>query len=71
MSQNVDIGDVVQLKSGGPKMTVAAGPGNFGLICLWFSGDELKNAEFPQAALVKASTTPASTELSGSGTPAQ
>lgn len=41
-------GDVVQLKSGGPKMTVYAvspSPGG-GLWCKWFDGAALQKGEF-------------------------
>lgn len=46
------IGDVVQLKSGGPKMTIAnEEQGEF--ICLWFSGDERMSGKFPRESLIK------------------
>jgi uncharacterized protein YodC (DUF2158 family) len=48
-------GDVVQLASGGAKMTVA-GPGQRGcLTCLWFTeGGRLDRADLPEEVLVKA-----------------
>jgi uncharacterized protein YodC (DUF2158 family) len=49
------LGDVVQLKSGGPAMTVVgfAGPGDAQIECQWFTL-EMKPAKaiFPEAALV-------------------
>jgi uncharacterized protein YodC (DUF2158 family) len=45
------IGDVVQLKSGGPNMTIEsdAGEGNF--VCQWFDGSEVKRTTFQGASL--------------------
>ena len=47
-------GDVVVLKSGGPRMT-ASHEGNDGWMCVWFSGDELKHGRFEPECLVLAS----------------
>jgi uncharacterized protein YodC (DUF2158 family) len=44
------VGDVVQLKSGGPKMTVEEIRGD-GLLCCWFAGAEKKFGDFPADAL--------------------
>jgi uncharacterized protein YodC (DUF2158 family) len=50
----MEIGDVVQLKSGGPSMTVesitkeTAGPV---VRCMWFDDAELKRGIFPAATL--------------------
>lgn len=54
------VGDVVQLKSGGPYMTIhnigsyadSGGPEN-GANCIWFSKDIKDNAVFDVDALVK------------------
>jgi uncharacterized protein YodC (DUF2158 family) len=46
-------GDVVQLKSGGPKMTiisVAASDGDYR--CAWFSGSKHETGYFPHESLV-------------------
>jgi uncharacterized protein YodC (DUF2158 family) len=44
-------GDVVQLKSGGPKMTVG-GYNNLGhVVCKWFAGTESKHGMFAQDSL--------------------
>lgn len=48
-------GDTVQLKSGGPIMTVTSVRVSDGLTyCAWFVGDENKGAAFPADALQKA-----------------
>jgi uncharacterized protein YodC (DUF2158 family) len=45
------VGDVVQLKSGGPEMTIE-GIGDEGWAdCVWFSGLEAKRESFPLDAL--------------------
>jgi uncharacterized protein YodC (DUF2158 family) len=55
MSNGIKLGDVVQLKSGGPKMT-ATEVGNDGLgtptvWCVWFEGNKRIEGTFPPAAL--------------------
>ena len=45
-----NVGDVVELKSGGPAMTVAEIGVNT-VKCTWFSGVEAKEGSFPAAAL--------------------
>ena len=53
------IGDVVQLQSGGPKMTVANTKSNpAGILCTWFDGSEVKSSRFPQEALQSAQKAP-------------
>ena len=47
---NVKVGDVVQLKSGGPKMTVQTVEPNH-IYCVWFAGTEHKGASFSADAL--------------------
>ena len=45
-------GDVVQLKSGGPKMTYEGRSEMLGdAICCWFVGTEMKRKGFTHAAL--------------------
>jgi uncharacterized protein YodC (DUF2158 family) len=54
---DLEVGSVVQLKSGGPMMTVVDLNGKGGAVCVWFPGDnysEAKTATFPPAALNKA-----------------
>ena len=61
-----DTGEIVQLKSGGPKMTVAstntkalAAPMAQGRIhCQWFAGSKLEQGFFPPEALVKVQSEP-------------
>ena len=43
-------GDVVRAQTGGPNMTVAEQEGPH-VACLWFVGDDLKEATFPAASL--------------------
>ena len=55
------IGDIVQLKSGGPKMTIAKfkkfpySDDNFSGIykCSWFVENDVKEGDFPEDALIK------------------
>ena len=53
------VGDVVQLKSGGPQMTVK-NYGQYGYnveeecLCVWFEKDTVKEAVFAEALLKKA-----------------
>ncbi len=47
-------GNVVRLKSGGPRMTVEANIDNLGeavVSCSWFDGTKLTRGNFPPAAL--------------------
>ena len=53
------IGDVVQLKSGGPTMTIVEimdidGETNYG--CQWFVGDEINNGVFSKDVLMAGQT---------------
>lgn len=62
MAEQFKPGDVVQLASGGPNMTVGTLQGNPPVLrckCYWFVGGELKDAEIPAEALVKAPPTDA------------
>ena len=53
------VGDVVQLKSGGPKMTVASTKSNAaGILCTWFDAAEVKSSRFPADALAAAKAAP-------------
>ena len=46
-------GDVVQLKSGGPKMTVRDySSDGTGLHCQWFAGSKLESGYFPEGSLI-------------------
>lgn len=52
MADGFKPGDVVRLKSGGPKMTVAEiREGR--VLCQWFTGDKREIAGFEPATLVK------------------
>ncbi len=64
------VGDVVQLASGGPKMTLTSDDGAKGgqVCCHWFTRDEeLKTADLPEEALVRVSSgySPSSSGESG------
>jgi len=48
-------GDIVQLKSGGPKMTVQSMSIDDELYCQWFAGSKLEGGRFPPEALVRVS----------------
>ncbi len=59
--EDLQIGDVVKLKSDGPKMTIsnigdysASGGGKEGARCDWFDGKEKKNGVFNISTLKKA-----------------
>ena len=46
------VGEVVRLKSGGPKMTVMQlGTSGLGYQCQWFSGSKLSTGFFPEENL--------------------
>jgi uncharacterized protein YodC (DUF2158 family) len=45
------LGDVVQLKSGGPAMTVSERVAADTVRCIWFDGATARNEVFPVAAL--------------------
>jgi uncharacterized protein YodC (DUF2158 family) len=50
-----ETGDVVRLKSGGPKMTVVGRMwGSDQLLCNWFEGDRSHAGSFPSKALERA-----------------
>lgn len=56
MSVEFVIGDVVQLKSGGPVMTVTSVGDSYGtptVWCVWFDLKGQQNGTFPPAALRK------------------
>jgi uncharacterized protein YodC (DUF2158 family) len=46
----IQIGDVVRLKSGGPKMTVLGGSGGH-WVCQWFTNSSLQEGTFAAATL--------------------
>jgi uncharacterized protein YodC (DUF2158 family) len=48
------VGDIVQLKSGGPKMTVQdADQEGTGIWCQWFAGSKLERGHFPKDSVIK------------------
>ena len=48
----INIGDIIQLKSGGPVMTVIQFDAEASLVtCNWFDGKMLKEASFPLDAV--------------------
>jgi uncharacterized protein YodC (DUF2158 family) len=53
MADTYKTGEIVQLKSGGPKMTVAGTVGGR-IACQWFAGSKLEQGVFQIDTLVKA-----------------
>ncbi|MCB1764452.1 MAG: DUF2158 domain-containing protein [Candidatus Competibacteraceae bacterium] len=51
VTDDLKIGDVVMLKSGGPKMTVSDKEDN-DVFCIWFDGDQKKRDTFPKDTVV-------------------
>lgn len=51
MAEDLEEGDVVQLKSGGPRMTVTEVQENGQVCCAWFEDDETRSRYFPPKAL--------------------
>ena len=55
MTQDFEIGDLVQLKSGGPAMVVkefiAMAPGRGDYLCEWLAGSTLREESFPARLL--------------------
>lgn len=48
-----DVGTVVQLKSGGPKMTCKSKPSTDGeVMCQWFAGAKMEKGFFPTRSLI-------------------
>jgi uncharacterized protein YodC (DUF2158 family) len=54
--EEINVGDIVELKSGSPRMTVSEIIGQTA-ICRWFSGDKSEADTFPLAALKKVKNT--------------
>jgi uncharacterized protein YodC (DUF2158 family) len=59
MPESFNVGDIVQLKSGGPKMTVnvlmkVGGFHGGEYLCQWFGGKKLEQGYFPSDSLKKA-----------------
>ncbi len=57
-----EVGEIVQLKSGGPKMTIAGvdttsanTPAKRGIYCQWFAGKKLEEGYFKPESLKKSS----------------
>jgi uncharacterized protein YodC (DUF2158 family) len=50
------VGDVVQLKSGGPDMTVSHILPSGNMFCVWFDGSEKREETFPPEGLHLAET---------------
>lgn len=53
MASEFKVGDIIQLKSGGPKMTVQSLPDVRGgyIRCQWFAGSKLESGAFPPDSL--------------------
>lgn len=48
-----NVGDIVELKSGGPRMTVKSLPTEAGsqYTCQWFAGKKLEQGHFPEDSI--------------------
>jgi uncharacterized protein YodC (DUF2158 family) len=53
----IKVGDIVQLKSGGPNMTVTGFNEEYA-VCAWFDGNDNKNGAFPVNALQRSDDGP-------------
>jgi uncharacterized protein YodC (DUF2158 family) len=51
MAQTFKPGDIVQLKSGGPAMTISSSGSGDAYICEWFKGASKERAHFSEATL--------------------
>jgi uncharacterized protein YodC (DUF2158 family) len=54
MADEFKVGDIVQLKSGGPEMTVTVVGDHYGtptVWCVWFVGTKQEKGDFPSGAL--------------------
>lgn len=70
MANQFKVGDVVQLKSGGPKMTVSESYNDGTLGCVWFLGSDQKAGTFPSDALELAPPAPEGrSQVGGKGGP--
>ncbi|HTG94865.1 MAG TPA: DUF2158 domain-containing protein [Pyrinomonadaceae bacterium] len=49
--EDFEIGDVVQLQSGSPKMTVHEVVSDGDVVCQWFESNEVHKENFPKEAL--------------------
>jgi uncharacterized protein YodC (DUF2158 family) len=54
------VGEIVQLKSGGPRMTIKSIDGS-DVACIWFSGHKLNGRSFPLMTLMASSAESLST----------
>ena len=52
MSQEYKVGDVVQLKSGGPKMTVVSSTDE-SCLTFWFAGSKREHGNFAHGTLIR------------------
>jgi uncharacterized protein YodC (DUF2158 family) len=51
--EDFEIGQVVQLRSGGPKMTVHSLVSDGDVVCQWFEANEVHEENFPKEVLKK------------------
>lgn len=62
MEHDFGVGDVVQLKSGGEKMTIEEVDGE-NVSCVWFDGKRAERSKFSSATLKKCVPTPLGSRL--------
>lgn len=51
--EDFEIGDVVELRSGGPRMTVHGLVSDGDVVCQWFESSEVHEGNFPKEVLKK------------------
>ena len=54
--EDFEIGQVVQLRSGGPKMTIHSLVSDGDVVCQWFEGNDVHERNFPNEVLKKVVT---------------
>lgn len=56
MASDIKVGDLVELKSGGPTMTVEIAYDDGDVRCVWFAGEKQQTHIFKGTSLIKTET---------------